>query len=303
MDAKTTIGQFVRWARENSGRTQQQLAGECGITYQYLSGVENGRENFTAAVLEGLATALGLTVPRLVIEAYYGATSATPAPRVSTAYFRPAVPLPTGLTIHHLVAAADEAQRLIHLINASLTATGGEPLPRYIQANNFSGIVSNILSDALHRCSPYHHNSAQQYPDLACRDAAGNLVGGLEVKATIRRGKGGESHNGHSGWHLIAHFTIDESTGDVLFRHLMIADLNGHSHPDPDWKYQGSKVKEATGSQRTETYITTAGGTAKLRHGSVYLDHAHVSFRKWRPPPGSDIPLYSILHPDYRPGS
>lgn len=300
MEAASAIGRFIRWSRENLGWTQQQLADKCGITYQYLSALENGKQNFTIGVLEALGHALGVPLPRLVLESYFGPESATPAPRSNPNYFRRSVPLPPGLTIEQLGRAMDETQRLVHLINAGLTVTGGELLSRYIQANNYSGIVSNILCDSLHRYSAYKHYSAQGFPDLMYRNKAGREVGGLEVKATTRPGKGGESHNGHSGWHLVAHFAADADTGDITFRHMMIADLNGHMQPDSDWKYQGSRVKAETGSQRTETYITTPAGTAKLRHGSVYLDPS-INYLRWQRPPGGTIPTHSIFHPDNLP--
>lgn len=299
MDAKVAIGRVIRASRENRF-TQQELAERAGITYQYLSAVEGGKNNFTVDVLGALAGALGLTLPRIVLDAYYGPLSSAPPPLVNGAHFRRTVPLPPRLVAEHLEAAMNETQRLVHLINASLTAAGGEPLTRYIQANNFSGIVSNILCDSLHRCSPYQHHSGQKYPDLMCRDECGNEVGGVEVKATTTEGKGGESHNGHSGWHLVAHFVKADATGEIMFRHVMIAELTGHLHAAPDWKRLGSRVNPATGSQRTETYVTTPAGTAKLRHGSVYLDTA-IDYSRWRRPKGGTVPDHSIFHPTHLP--
>lgn len=296
MNANAAIAQFVRWNREQLGMTQQELAARAGITYQYLSTLESGKNNITLDVVENIGKAMNLSFPRFVIESYFGPASKTPPLRIDPAFFRRNVPLPPRLTAAHLEGAMNETQRLVHLINAMLTATGGEPLSSYIQANNFSGIVSNILCNSLHRCSPYKHYSAQKHPDLMCFDRAGGELGGLEVKATTQLGKGGESHNGHSGWHLIAHFTREAATGGICFRHLMIADLIGHTRPESDWKYLGSKVKEDTGSQRTETYSTTAAGTAKLRHGSVFLDPT-IDFRRWRRPHADSVPHFSIFHP------
>jgi transcriptional regulator with XRE-family HTH domain len=295
MDAKTALGQFIRASRDNRF-TQQQLADEAGITYQYLSGVESGKNNFTIDVLEALGKALGFSLPRLVLESYHGPLSPSPPPQVNPSSFHRDVPLPPQLTVEFLEAAMNETQRLVHFINASLTAIGGHPLARYIQANNFSGIVSNLLCDSLHNCSPYKHYSAQKYPDLMCNDDSGKQVGGLEVKATTKAGKGGESHNGHSGWHLVAHFVVNQTTGGILFQHAMIAELNGHQNASPDWKRIGSKVNPVTGSQRTETYVTTPSGTAKLRHGSVYLDPS-IDYSKWKRPTSGTIPAYSIFHP------
>jgi len=44
--------------REQKELTQDQLASKTGITYQYLSGLENGRENFSIDILDSLGKAL-----------------------------------------------------------------------------------------------------------------------------------------------------------------------------------------------------------------------------------------------------
>ena len=295
MDAKTTIGRFVRRLREQKGLTQEQVASRTGISYQFLSGLENGRENVSLDTLEGLARTLGCPLPQLVAGAY-SPERATPPPRANPEYFRPQVPLPPGMKTAHLQAAMDATQSLVHRINANLLAGGAKPLPEYIQGNNFSGLVSNVLCDALHEHSPYKRNSYQRYPDLIGRagGAQGGSVG-LEVKSTIQIGKGGESHNGHSGWHLIACFTLDTQVGAVRFIHIMLAVLNGHTHPKPDWTYAGSKVNATTGSRRTETYNTTLVGTTKLRDGSVYLDPVAIDFHRWRQERSGPVPDFSIF--------
>lgn len=187
-------------------------------------------------------------------------------------------------------------QSIVARINSNLIASGAKPLPSYIQGNNFSGLVSNVLCDALHDNSPYKHNSHQAYPDLINASAReGRRLAGLEIKSTIQIGKGGESHNGHSGWHLVACFQIEERTGNIRFIHVMMAVLNGHTHPEPDWTYVGSKVNPTTGSRRTETYNTTLIGTTKLRDGSVYLDAGVVDFSRWRQKRRSKMPSHSIF--------
>jgi transcriptional regulator with XRE-family HTH domain len=295
MDAKRVIGKFVRQLREQKRLTQEQVATKTGITYQYLSGLENGRENFSIDVLDSLSGALGCPLPQLIAGAY----APSPVARgveINRDNFRPQVPLPVGMKIDHLVAAIGATQGIVSSINANLTASGGKPLVDYIQGNNFSGLVSNMLCDALHDHSPYKHNSHQAYPDLINPNAKiGGKPAGLEVKSTIQVGKGGESHNGHSGWHLIACFQIDEKTGNIRFIHLMFAVLNGHTHAEPDWTYVGSKTNSTTGSRRTETYNTTLMGTTKLRDGSVFLDSSVVDFKRWRQARTGEVPSYSIF--------
>jgi DNA-binding XRE family transcriptional regulator len=295
MDAKAIIGRFVRSLREQRGLTQDQLAARTGITYQYLSGLENGRENFSIEVLEALAKALGYTVPKFIAVAY-APEAAAAAPAVKPDCFRSQAPLPPGLKCSHLEAAMNATQSIVAAINANLVATGAKPLPEYIQGKNFSGLVSNIICDALHDHSPYKHNSDEAHPDLINPDVKqGGKPVGLEVKSTIQLGKGGESHNGHSGWHCVACFTIEPQTGNIRFVHLMFAVLNGHNQRNPDWVYVGSKVNAATGSRRTETYNTTLVGTTKLRDGSVYLDSTVVNCKRWRQERRGPKPAYSIF--------
>jgi transcriptional regulator with XRE-family HTH domain len=295
MDAKTIIGNFVRRLREQKNLTQDELAARTGITYQYLSGLENGRENFSIGILESLGKALDCPLPQLVAGAFAGPPVLAKV-EANPDYFRPQAPLPPGLKIAHLQRAMNETQRIVLLINANLSASGGKPLPKYIQGNNFSGLVSNILCDAIHENSPYKHNSDQAYPDLINPkvSAKGKPVG-LEVKSTIQIGKGGESHNGHSGWHLVACFAIDQKTGNIRFVHVMVAVLNGHNQPEPDWVYVGSKVNVDTGSRRTETYNTTLIGTTKLRDGSIYLDPTAINFKRWRQGRRRPAPPFSIF--------
>ena len=144
-------------------------------------------------------------------------------------------------------------------------------LSTIIQANNFSGIVSNVFTKKLSDISKYHTYHDQKYPDLMHE----SKQIGLEVKASNKPLKGGEGHNGHSGWHIVVCYHILEN-GDIEFIQVEIADLVGYECHNPDWKYQGSQ-RNSNNSQRTETYITTNIGTAKLRDGTVYLNPDHVT--------------------------
>lgn len=290
IDAKTIIGKTIRQLRESNSLSQEKLAERAGITYQYLSAIENGKENFTIGILETIAKALGNEVPVVIEHAY---ASQLPVPVVEPKFFIKKSLLPPRLSIPHIEAALNDTHKVVRQINTTLKHVSGRPLSAYIQSNNFSGIVSNILCDSFSRLTPYKHNHDQRYPDLVCKSKDNELIAGLEVKSTVRPGKGGESHNGHSGWHVVACFSLDKDSGDIKFVHVMFADLIGHDKPGADWKYVGSKANEVTGSQRTETYITTGIGTAKLRHGSAYLDSDVVDISRWRISPDLTAPDYS----------
>ena len=295
MDTKVTIGRYIRKLREQKQLTQEQLATKTGITYQHLSGMENGRENFTIDIIESLARALACPLPQFIAGAFAPERTALGI-TVNPEHFRPQVPLPPGMKTSHLEAAMNATQSIVSRINANLLASGAKPLPEYIQGNNFSGLVSNVLCDALNDYSPYKDNSDQAYPDLINPNTKqGGKPVGLEVKSTIQISKGGESHNGHSGWHLIACFEIEAGTGNIHFIHLMFGVLNAHNHSEPDWKYVGSKVNADTGSRRTETYNTTLAGKTKLRDGSVFLDPKKVDFKHWRQERKGSVPAYSIF--------
>ena len=70
----------------------------------------------------------------------------------------------------------------------------GVILSNIVQANNFSGIVSNVFTKKLSDISSYKSYNDQRYPDLMHIDRRI----GLEVKASNKAWKGGEGHNGHT---------------------------------------------------------------------------------------------------------
>ena len=290
--AQELIGACLRSLREEQSLTLDALANPAGITYQYLSSIEHGKENFSIQVLEKLADALGLPL-RAIVEKAFGESEEPQAPHVIQAYFRPCVPLPEGLDLAHLEAAMNQTQSIFYLINKNMLAEVGRPLRELIQGNNFSGLVSNIFSDAMDANSPYRHNHEQRYPDLINRAASKGAGLGLEVKATINVGKGAESHNGHSGWHTIICYEITDV--GIEFVHVMFAVLNSHSDIEPDWQYVGSRVNAETGSRRTETYTTVLKGTTKLRDGSVYLNPNKVNYKRWRQERTGATPSWSIF--------
>src|SRR3989441_3735008 len=125
MDAKTVLGRFVRKLREQKRLTQEQLARKTGITYQYLSGLENGRENFSIDIFESLGKALDCRLPQLVAAAYAPDATASGVV-VDKTLFRPEVPLPPGMKVSHLEAAVNATQSIVARINANLVASGAK---------------------------------------------------------------------------------------------------------------------------------------------------------------------------------
>ena len=146
----------------------------------------------------------------------------------------------------------------------------GINLSSLVQSNNFSGIVSNVFTKKLNDFSVYHLNSERSYPDLIHETESI----GLEIKATKKPFKGGEGHNGHSGWHIVICYKLFDN-GDIEFIQVEVANLIGYEHKNSDWKYLGSQ-RNSNNSQRTETYVTNNAGTAKLRDGTAYFNFDEI---------------------------
>ena len=119
MTTQAIIGAYIRLLREKAGLTQEDLASQANISYQYLSGIETGKENFTILVLEKLVKVLNAPLKSIISLAYENADG-TKAPVVNPAFFRRGTPLPGGLTFDHLKATLDHTQAIIHRINKNM---------------------------------------------------------------------------------------------------------------------------------------------------------------------------------------
>lgn len=77
--AVKVIGGAIRGMREQRGLTLEGLAANADISYQYLSGIETGKENFSIRILEKIARALDVSLVALISDAYSrdGAAQAT----------------------------------------------------------------------------------------------------------------------------------------------------------------------------------------------------------------------------------
>jgi len=70
--ASKVIGGAIRVLREQKGLTLEDLAANAEVSYQYLSGIETGKENFSIRILEKIAGALEVAMPALISTAYDG---------------------------------------------------------------------------------------------------------------------------------------------------------------------------------------------------------------------------------------
>ena len=68
--AVKVIGGAIRGMREEKGLTLEGLAANADISYQYLSGIETGKENFSIRILEKISRALNMPMVALISTAY-----------------------------------------------------------------------------------------------------------------------------------------------------------------------------------------------------------------------------------------
>jgi hypothetical protein len=165
-------------------------------------------------------------------------------------------------------------------LNRQLAAKGYERLEELLDPAGFSGLVSRVVVDNIHRQSraldrnEYHNG----YPDLVPhgvypqnRVQHGNL-GGLEVKAS-RYDSNWQSHGPRSGWFCVVQFEIDVDPDKAIqdrdptqIRAVMLADLERD-----DWSWQPARV----GRIRSGTASIRVSGRHKLRTGAVWVDPSY----------------------------
>lgn len=75
MDMRRLVGRNFARIRRERGLTQEQVEERCGLSQQYLSGLERGLRNPTVVTLFEIAQALGVTPVDLI-----GPDGADPSP-------------------------------------------------------------------------------------------------------------------------------------------------------------------------------------------------------------------------------
>ena len=64
---REAVGRELRDVRRDAGRTLADVAGEAGVSTQYLSEVERGRKEPSSEILGAVAAALGLRLVDLTV--------------------------------------------------------------------------------------------------------------------------------------------------------------------------------------------------------------------------------------------
>jgi transcriptional regulator with XRE-family HTH domain len=259
---KQTLGNLIVELRKKHGLSQERLALEADVDRTRMGEIERGAANPTVDTLDRIAKVVGQTLGSLIVQAeeISSGTARRPAPTVSPLYIDRTVALPTGLTHDQLEMALNRALALLDQIG--LNPENGD-----IQWNIYSGAVSNIVTKAIAETSDLVQNKETAHPDLY-NPALGtdHPDWGLEMKATHRVGKGGESHNPGQGWFMVVVYKVIE--GRIHIVQVETALLSRK-----DWVVH----ERGEHSNRTRTAVTIASATQRLRENSVYMHPDHVT--------------------------
>jgi transcriptional regulator with XRE-family HTH domain len=259
---KRALGALIVELRKERNLSQEKLALEAQIDRTRMGEIERGEANPTIDTLDRVAQALGQTLGALIIQAeeISQGSAKRPAPTIHPEYIDRSVRLPKGLTHDQLEMALNRALALLDQIG--LNPDAGD-----IQWNIYSGAVSNIVTKAIAETSSFLQNKHTAHPDLfnPIIDQS-DPDWGLEMKATHRIGKGGESHNPGHGWFMVVVYKLIDGQTHIV--QVETASLSRE-----DWTIHD----RAEHSNRTRTAVTIASATQRLRENSVYLNPAYAS--------------------------
>ncbi len=255
---KHALGKLIAKLRDEQGLSQERLALESGVDRTRVGEIERGIANPTIDTLDKIASVIKQTLGSLIIQAE-DIQNGRIAPRVNSAYMNRAVLLPAGVTHDQLETALNRAVAILNQIG--LNPENGD-----IQANIYSGAVSNLVTKSIAEETAFIQNKDTNHPDLYNPELSPDAPDwGLEMKATNKANKGAESHNPGRGWFMIVVYkVISEQT------HIVQVEVARLEHDD--WTIH----ERGTASNRTRTAVTKENATRRLRENSVYLNPEHV---------------------------
>ncbi|MBI2383674.1 MAG: helix-turn-helix transcriptional regulator [Gammaproteobacteria bacterium] len=255
--------------RKERGLTLEAFATRAKISYQYLSGVETGKENFSIGVLDAVAAALGLPLNALILTAYELQDGALESSQLEAEGFRGDVPMPVGLRPEHFAGALADAVRTVRRIGRNFNNHVRRPLHDFLRDHGCTELVAHSLGIALSQHSVYK---------LRAADGSGVLVSNgrgrrgrtLELRACRGADIGAARGSGATGWYALALFDCNQCD-DMRVTRLMVAHLHGAGTPAADWLRTDTSAEARRANGHC---MPTASGVAKLLEGSIYCESA-----------------------------
>jgi transcriptional regulator with XRE-family HTH domain len=261
-DFKRTLGRLIYGLRREQALSQERLALEAAVDRTWMGEIERGEADPTIDTLDKIARVLGQTLGSLMTQAQAISSGVVqhPAPRVNPRYIDRSVPMPPALTHDQLETALNRT--LARLDQLHLSPADGD-----IQWNVYGSAVATFLARAIAETSSYVRTTQAHHPHLYHPELdPSDPDWGLEVTATHRLGKGGESVAAHHGWFLVAVYNVIEQQTHFVQVELALLTRS-------EWTVH----ERASRGQRFRSAVTIASATERLRENSVYLDPSYAT--------------------------
>lgn len=193
---------------------------------------------------------------------------------VDPSKFNPALTLPYDLRIDDFRIAMQDVYDFFFDLNVLLTAKGLPRLDEMLRKQTASGVISDMLTASVAKHSRslvenQHHNG---HPDLILRgiyanDSVKSGSEGVEIKSTLRKGGGVDTHGGRDQWMCVFVYEVDRigqptsAREPMRFREVYLGKVLATDFRTNERGPLGTRTS-ALGKQ----------GIASLRSNWVYLD-------------------------------
>lgn len=193
---------------------------------------------------------------------------------VDPAKFNAVAALPYDLRIDDFRIAMQDVYDFFFDVNALLIGKGLPRLDDMLRKQTASGVISDMLtaSVAKHSRSLVENRQHNGHPDLVLRgiypnDAVKSGAEGVEIKSTLKRGAGVDTHGGRDQWMCVFVYEVDRvgqptSTREPLrFREVYLGKVS-----------RADFRTNERGPLGTRTSALGREGLASLRTNWIYLD-------------------------------
>lgn len=188
--------------------------------------------------------------------------------------FNPALALPYDLRIDDFRIAMQDIYDFFFDVNGLLISKGLPRLDEMLRKQTASGVISDMLtaSVAKHSRSLVENQQHNGHPDLILRgiypnDAVRSGAEGVEIKSTLKRGGGVDTHGGRDQWMCVFVYEVDRvgqptsAREPMRFREVYLSKVSA-----TDFR------TNERGPLGTRTSALGRRGIATLRTNWVYLD-------------------------------
>ncbi|MGH9863484.1 MAG: hypothetical protein ACRD35_08680 [Candidatus Acidiferrales bacterium] len=191
--------------------------------------------------------------------------------------------LPYGLKVAQVKAAMRDALEFLYKTNSFLLAEGYKRLEDFMPGNAFSGLVSEVLVQAIPKHCPHLTKNLRVggHPDLIPK---GHYRGdtilrgdeGVDIKSSKQAG-GWQGHNPEEGWVMVFRCQVDTGTEPTRSRKsFQFVEVLAARLTRRDWSFSGRRET----SRRTITASMKREAVERLRSNCLYRNPAYAVRRR-----------------------